>query len=450
MNRKALRSIIAVILALIMVISLFSFIFTLRASADDATSTESMTSEQLEDELQRLNNEKKKAKDNVANAQNKVQQLKDEQALVIEAKIALEERNDAAQKEIEIIEQQIVVINEDIRQYGIKIDKKAREVAAAKDKEDEQMAKYRERIRAMEENGDLNILSFLFGADTLGELLTAFDDYSNIMESDMTLYNQLQDARKHHESVKKEYEDLKKEAEEIKAGYEKDIAELEDEKADLEKQIAESEEEIEEYNKKIKEAEEEQKRMEAIEAAAASAASNFLSEYYAAKAAQQSAGTASAGGAGDGGSEGVAAASGGMTVYADGNGTGSLCWPFPGHTNITSPFGQRASTNSFHTGIDIDGYQSMGSPIVAADSGVVIKAAYSGGYGNCIIIDHGNGMSTLYAHLSSMYVSAGTSVSKGQTIGGVGNTGTCYGIDGIHLHFEVLINGSQVNPAGYI
>ena len=456
MNRKFIRSAIAVILALIMVFSLFSFVFSFAAHADDTEETTSgMTSEELEAELERLNAERKKASENVSSAQSKVEQLKEEQALVIEEKIALEERNEAAQKEIEIIGKQIEVINEDIRQYNIKIIAKEQEVAAAKLLEEEQLEKYRSRIRAMEENGELNILSFLIEASSLSELLSAIDDYGDIMGSDALLYNQLQDARKNHETVKQEFEDLKKEAEKVKAGYEEDIADLEAEKKGLEEQIAESEALIEEYTEKIKKAEEEQKRMEAIEAAAAAAASSFLTDYYQRKAAAQSQQVV-------GGAEGTVSAEGTVItadpgtgaqtgeVYADGNGTGSYCWPFPGHSNITSPFGYRSSTSSYHTGVDIDGYQSMGSPIVAADSGVVIKAAYSGGYGNCIIIDHGGGMSTLYAHLSSMNVAPGTSVSKGQTIGGVGNTGTCYGIDGIHLHFEVLINGQQVDPMGYI
>lgn len=462
MNKKFFRSFVAVVLAVIMLISLFSFVFTLSANADepDQPDVSDMTSEELEAELERLNNEKSKARENVSNAQNKVEQLKAEQSLVIEAKIALEERNEAAQKEIEIIEQQVSVINEDIRQYDIKIQVKEQEVVEAKEKEDLQLEKYRSRIRAMEESGGFNLLSFIIGAKSLSELLSAIDDYGDIMDSDVLLYDQLQEARKNHELVKQDYEDLKKEAEKVKAGYEEDIEDLETEKEKLEEQIAESEAEIEEYTEEIKKAEEEQKRMEAIEAAAAAAASSFLTDYYARKAALQNPtvttdpSTSTDPAATIDPSTGTvtepAQQPGAGTVYEDGNGTGSFCWPFPGHTNITSYFGYRSSTSSYHTGVDIDGYQSMGSPIVAADSGVVIKAEYSGGYGNCIIIDHGNGMSTLYAHLSSMAVGAGSSVSKGQTIGGVGNTGTCYGIDGVHLHFEVLINGQQVDPMGYI
>ena len=77
-------------------------------------------------------------------------------------------------------------------------------------------------------------------------------------------------------------------------------------------------------------------------------------------------------------------------------------------------------------------------------------AEYSGGYGNTIMIDHGGGIVTLYAHLNSMSVGTGSSVSQGQTIGGVGNTGTVYGSDGVHLHFEVRVNGSTTDPLNYI
>lgn len=458
MNRKLIVRIICILLALIMGLSLITGALSVVAHADD-----------LDDELDELNQEREDAKKNVASAQNKVEQLKQEQALVIEEKVALEERNDAAQQEISVIEKQIALVSKEIDTFEIKIANKEKEVEAAQAKEDEQLEKYRARIRAMEENGGYNILSFILNASSLSELLSAFDDYQDVMQSDVLLYDQLQEARSAHEKVKAEYVAYKAECEEIKAEFEENLAVLEEEKAELEKQIEESEQLIEEYAEKIKKAEEEQRRMEAIEAAAAAAAANFLTEYYRAKAEQQSAqasgGSGSVEGISGGGSEGSvegitggdsggSSSSGGnasgITIYADGQGTGSYQWPFPGHYTISSPFGYRSSTGSYHTGIDIDGYQSKGSPIIAADSGVVIKAAYSGGYGNCIIIDHGNGYSTLYAHLDSMYVGAGASVGKGQTIGAVGNTGTCYGLDGVHLHFEVLMNGVQVDPQGYL
>ncbi len=422
---------------------------------------EDESEDDFEQQLAALNEEKETAKNNVTNARNKVEKLKEEQALVIEEKIALEERNAAALTAISLVEEEISLISDEISRYDIRISIREKRVEVAKAREDEQLEKYRVRIRAMEENGGYNILAILLNADSLSELLTAIDDYGDVMNSDLVLYNQLMEAREEHEAVKAEYEAYKAECEAIKDGYEKDLFDLESEKAELEKEIEESEALIEEYTQKIKEAEEEQKRMEQIEAAAAAAASNFIAEYQARKAAEAAAAAAAAqSGSGQSSSGAVsgtgAAVESGSTSgesYGSGaavSGSGSFTWPFPGHYNITSPFGYRPSTGTNHTGIDIDGYGSMGSPIVAADGGTVIKAEYYGGYGNCIIIDHGNGFTTLYAHLSSMYVGVGSYVSKGQTIGGVGNTGTCYGLDGVHLHFEVAINGSRVDPQGYL
>lgn len=130
-----------------------------------------------------------------------------------------------------------------------------------------------------------------------------------------------------------------------------------------------------------------------------------------------------------------------------GVGTGDMVRPVSGP--VTSPFGYRIHPilryRKLHTGVDFGvGY---GSPIRAADSGAVIYATWMGGYGNVIIVDHGRGISTLYAHQSSLAVSNGTRVTRGQTIGYVGSTGFS---TGPHLHFEVRVNGNPVDPMGYI
>lgn len=100
---------------------------------------------------------------------------------------------------------------------------------------------------------------------------------------------------------------------------------------------------------------------------------------------------------------------------------------------------------SLHPGIDIGA--AMGTPIRAAAAGTVIVAAYSGGYGNLVVIDHGNGLATAYAHQSQIAVSVGQQVAQGQLIGYVGSTGFS---TGPHLHFEVRVNGSPVDPMGYL
>jgi len=135
---------------------------------------------------------------------------------------------------------------------------------------------------------------------------------------------------------------------------------------------------------------------------------------------------------------------------------GVMAWPVPGFYNVTSPYGYRIHPifhdRRLHTGIDIgkNGSQPInGAAIVAAGSGTVIYAGYRSGYGNTVMIDHGNGVVSLYAHQQSggIRVSKGQSVSKGQRVGTVGSTGFS---TGPHLHFEVRVNGVPHNPMEYL
>ena len=138
-----------------------------------------------------------------------------------------------------------------------------------------------------------------------------------------------------------------------------------------------------------------------------------------------------------------------------GGGSGRFAWPERGP--ITQPFGctdllfepydASCATRHFHTGIDIGA--APGTPIEAADAGVVsyVNSGWGGGYGNYVLITHGNGYATLYAHLSAIYVSAGQGVQRGESIGAEGSTGLS---TGPHLHFEVRYNGAYQNPLSYL
>ena len=128
-------------------------------------------------------------------------------------------------------------------------------------------------------------------------------------------------------------------------------------------------------------------------------------------------------------------------VTARGVSTQGFLWPLNGA--ITSYYGER--WGRMHTGIDIDG--TSGQPVVASKDGSVIMASSYSGYGNTVIIDHGGGVATLYAHLSSFEVRSGQAVSQGEIVGGVGCTGSC---TGDHLHFEVRVNGSPQDPMRFL
>ena len=129
-------------------------------------------------------------------------------------------------------------------------------------------------------------------------------------------------------------------------------------------------------------------------------------------------------------------------------GTGTLIWPTPSCNQITSEFGMRYHPvyheYRMHTGVDIGA--TYGSNIDAADDGTVIISTYNSSYGNFVVIDHGNGTTTLYAQMSKRLVKFGDTVKQGQIIGYVGSTGNA---TGTHLHFEVSVNGTRKSPLGY-
>ena len=122
-------------------------------------------------------------------------------------------------------------------------------------------------------------------------------------------------------------------------------------------------------------------------------------------------------------------------------------WPVPCSKRITSRFGNRIDPFTgevrYHSGIDIDGFNNDGNSIIATDGGTVVTSTYNDSYGNYVIIDHGNGYMSLYAHMSGRAVNVGDSVSQGQTVGYLGHTGRA---TGTHCHFEMFLNGSRIDP----
>jgi len=377
-------------------------------------------------EIDELERKKEAIEAKVEEKQAVVDELEEQQAGVMEQKKALDERNDYLYEQLRLNAEQIALYEEMIEQ-------KAQEVVEAKALEEEQLRRYRTRVRAMEENGRGNVLAMLLQSNSLGEFLTAIDDIGEIMESDKALEDAYIAARENTEQVKADYEAFKAELEEKRV-------ELDNEKTEIEAQIDEAKQLIEEIKNNIGEHEDELKELRRAQEEAEDLISKKIAELEEQKRreeeerkrAEELANAANNSGGGGGG---ASYSNNGGSVM----GTGNFAWPCA-CTYITSRVGGRVHPISgvykYHSGMDI-GCQ-YGDAVWASDSGTVILAGENGGYGNCIMIDHGyvNGDNyyTLYGHLSAIYVSVGQSVSQGETIGAVGSTGVS---TGPHLHFEI-------------
>ena len=369
-------------------------------------------------EIDQLQRKKEAIEAKVEEKQAAVDELQEQQAGVMEQKAALDERNEYLFEQLKINAEQIALYDEMIAQ-------KAKEVEEAKALEDEQLQRYRTRVRAMEENGRANILGMLLSSNSLGEFLTAIDDIGEIMESDKTLEDAYIAARINTEQVKADYEAYKAELEEKKL-------ELDNEKTEIEAQIDEAAELIKNIQDNIDENESELKELRKAQEDAEALIDKKIAELEEQKRREEEARQAAAAGGGGGG---VSYGNSDGSVV----GTGNFAWPCA-CTYITSRVGGRihpiSGVYKYQSGMDI-GCQ-YGDAVWASDAGTVILAGVNGGYGNCVMIDHGyvNGDNyyTLYGHLSSIGVSVGQSVSQGQYIGAVGSTGVS---TGPHLHFEI-------------
>lgn len=343
-----------------------------------------------------------------------VEALEAEKADVVAQKQAMDERNMYTL-------QQIQLNNQEIELYDEMIAEKAAELEEAQRLENEQLERYRSRVRAMEENGGYNILAIISKSDSFSDMLTAMDDVGEIMESDRQLEDDYIAARENTESVKAEYEQTRSQLEELKD-------QLKAEQVELEKDIEEAIQIILNLENDLENRQAEYAAIMAAEDAANATIDKLVAELEAQRAAAAAAAAASGGGGG-----------------GSANASGSFLWPVASYVYVSSRFGPRihpiTGEKKNHTGLDIASNQ--GTTVYASDGGSVTLAGWNGGYGNCIMIDHGNGYVTLYGHLSSISVSQGQSVSQGDVIGAVGSTGNS---TGPHLHFEVLKDGSRIDP----
>ena len=412
--KKKKRTFIAALMTFVMVFSLALGALPIQARAV------------TQSEIDALKEERDKIAQQKAAQQAIVDDLEAQHASVLERKLAMDERNAYTLEQMELNKQEIAL-------YDQMIEEKAQEVVEAKRLEDEQLERYRTRVRSMEENGNYGFLALILKATDLGEFLTAIDDIGEIMESDRQLEDEYIAAREHTEQVKADYEAYKAE---LEAKQET----LRAEQIELQKQIDEATELIAQLMEDIEGNSEELAKLQEAQDATQKEIDEMVAELERQRREEeerrrQEEAANNPGGSGGGGGGGTA------------TGTGSFGWPVPSCTYITSKFGPRyhpvtGAYQSTHTGLDIGA--SHGATIVASDGGTVTTAGVKGGYGNCVMIDHGNGYYTLYGHMSSIAVSVGQSVSKGDTVGYVGSTGVS---TGPHCHFEIRFNGVCTDPA---
>ena len=353
--------------------------------------------------------------------QAEIDALKEDAVGILVQKRALDERNMYTMQQIQLNEEEIALYDEMIAD-------KEREVLDAQKLEEEQLERYRKRVRAMEENGTLNYLALILKSNDLGEMLTAMDDVGEIMQRDKALEDNYIKARENTEELKTEYEAYRKEV-----NGKQDALRQDQEK--LQAEIDEADELLLGLHEDYMNRQAEIAEIQAQEDATNMAISILVAKLEAERAAAAAAAAAAAGG-GDGGSAG-----GGAAAYAN----GTFIFPVATYSYISSRFGERihpiTGELKNHNGMDIAA--NSGTAVYAADGGKVVLAEWYGGYGNCIMIEHGNGYKTLYGHLSYIGVKNGQYVNQGDTIGQVGSTGNS---TGPHLHFEVYSNGSRIDP----
>lgn len=372
-----------------------------------------------------LNSEKDKIESEIADSKKKIESLKSqkadkeayasalmEQVDLLQDKLDnLESSRDALQTEIDAVQQQITQTQAEIDQAQKEIDAKEKEFEGVYEE-------YCQRLRAMYISGNVSVLEVLLESGDISSILTRAEMVKSVSEQDSATLDELMTKMQEIQKQRQELSDKKLQLNEDKETLNTRKAELQDSIDEYNSSKAELDSQIEECNTAIRSIEstqaeiqetidDNQEELAAINAALSSSTNKPGSDNY-------------------------------------NPGTGQLAYP-TSYRTISAGY-PNYSNGSYHGGVDWP--CPTGTAVHASDSGVVVIAkrlTYS--YGQYILIDHGNGLSTLYAHNSSLVVSVGDQVSKGQIIAYSGESGNA---TGPHVHFEVRLNGTRVNPMSYL
>lgn len=317
------------------------------------------------------------------------------------------------QSEIESIDKVIVSVEQELQQINGKLESKEEECrkseedleCAIKEKE-EQYKKAKERIESMYKNQKVGYIQVIFTSKNFWEMLNRIEYIRKIAEYDQTLLKKIQEKQ---EEIATRTEKLEAEKQEIALLYKEQVGV----KSKLETTRKQKDVKLEALAQNEEQLQAQIKDMIKISSDLEKEVQRLIRE---------------------------------STLTYTG---GKFMWPVPGYSRISSGYNPRNSPISgkyeFHTGIDIPA--GFGSPVVAAADGKVITAGWIRGYGNTVMIDHGSGYVTLYAHNSSLTVSQGQMVKRGSQVAKIGSTGYS---TGNHCHFEVRLNGAHKNPHNYL
>ncbi len=366
----------------------------------DVTNEEVNEDETYQDEIDNLENQKTEMQDKIDMAENQIGVVEGTLSETLEEIEQLSTKIDQKRKEIEDLEIQELSLMSLIDTEQAKLE----EITKKYNKQKKLLEK---RLVVMYEMGEMSTLDLLISSKDLSDFLSRYYLLSKIGDADTKLVESVRKNKTQSESISKSLKEKKDELEKDKSDKEKyeisldnleilrtnKIASLNEEEANLYKEIETYRQDIANIESQIKEL----------------ALKNLGEKYIG----------------------------------------GKFIWPTPGYSMITSQFGMRVhpitGIYKLHTGMDIGA--PLGTNFLAANDGVVIKAGYNSAYGNMVMIDHGGGVVTLYAHGSSIEVSEGDIVRQGQIVLKVGMTGYA---TGPHAHFEIIINGQYLNPADYI
>lgn len=393
--------------------------------------------------LSSLKTEQQELKDKVEESEDKIKELESQMA---EQEKIIDELNNQINQlnlQIENINDQQDIINDEIVLIERKIEKLDTEIAeldqkiAEKDEEIEEIVHlYGERLRANYIAGETSILDIVTQSTSMSNFFDRLELVRRINESDEKLVKQL-------DKEIKEIEDMQQDLRDAKAEVEAEKEELEVKKSELqaaENELQAAQEEIleksSEVNKKLRELNYQTKQLE-VSIDKYNSEMDKIDAEIEAFLKQQEASKPS---------------SGGSSSSSHTNSKGWV-WPVPySNSYVTSPYGYRndpiSGAYKFHSGIDISMPNAMGKNLVAVKSGTVILTKHSNsGYGNYVMVDHGGGYVSLYAHCKSLAVSTGQYVNQGQVIAYIGTSGYS---TGPHVHFEIRVNGEKKNPANYV